>query len=1455
MRSLTRAPGRIPAAIGVIALLSVVFGASSALADAPASATAIGAVQADSEAAASDDCTILVQGAVCTFGVDGGSAHQISIAEGVERVTVVVSGGAGGLKKTRVGGMTTAAELRAIDSSRILTIEVGAKGAKGESSKVSWNDPSMSRPLIIAGGGLGAESGVDHSRVSVHESVLGEIDVDGYVTVIGGELVPYFCIDSHDARTLEVPEGVKGYYVLAAGGAGSHENNAKDTAGRGAAVSGVIDTRGEPELQYWVGCSGFNGGNGYGVPGKGVDVLDYDGLDSGNGGGATLIGLPGDDGQVTPLIAAGGGGGAGGTDLCTLEGEDCDPDGVGGNGGGVKGAKYDLNGTDGDDGDGGTGGCGACSDPVNGTHNGTTAYEFSGGGGGGGGGSGYPLFGHGGGAEWAKSGGGGGAGGSYTAQYLVEDGRIATTAAATNGFLLMVALAEPTTTLTVSKEVTGDAASGQDGAVFTMRAFCAVNEHGRLDETFSIAAGIPIVLDGVPLHGECTVTETDAAGASTPATPQTVQVGDGPASITMTNDFAAGGFGVTVHSHGHDADGNTVEGVAFDAGMFRVGVACHLDGRFVQIPNGGGLLTFRSEDTFAADGATKQVTGVPIGAECEISQLPVTDVSTSFEVNGEAQSGDTARVTVTADTQQVGVTNAFPFAPLSVSKTAAGDGVAPSGYSYGFSASCTYRGEPVTLATGGDHLLVAAGATQSFPSLFPVGSACTVTETDRGGATSVQFPDGATASIVTDGAVVSAVNTFSTDPLTATLTTSGSGAAWANATDTVDVQIACTLDGAPQPAQTVTIPATGGTASVDVTDGSECAVQSVASAGQVSTRYASSAATNWSDDPVAVTVTSAAGADLAVDLVFDAAPITVESSNSGEGAKFANIPTAATISECTFRGRAAQIGGADAVTIPFTMNGGSGEAMMVVGAECHVAQTTAGGATRVEYSPGTDDSGTIVTVGADGATASIENVFELGALSVTQTNTGDAAWAANVDTAVQVACTFNELPLRHLGVDGIATVRFDPTGALIPSAAADALSALPQGANCAAEETEPGGASSVTYSPDASAVVATDSTITVTNTFDTATYSVGVEAAGNDAASHTDDVFTFTQMCTFNGDKILAPQTDPAWSAQLELGVGETAVISGLPVGAECAVSEIGAGHATSILPASEQTFTLPSAPATPTVLAGGRVDIVFTMVFDATSLTVTQAVDGAGAETYAADAVFDDQLVCWYPGDGTGVVFPDRGVARLSAASGWSLTFNVPVGADCDVQQANAMMATSVEVPDTVVVGAEPISLTVTNSYLLGQFTVSAEAMGTDAQQAEFGFDTTCVWPGAGTALPLNSDADPAFTLKPGESWQFEALAGASCSVSETAQNDVLEVTATATGTDASTDGAVATALADVEVPAQFTFHNYLAGSLPPTGLAIGGSLIAAMLLFGTGIVLLTMRMLRRKVSDAVLE
>lgn len=1328
----------------------------------------------------------------------------------------------------------------------------GTVGCDGAATRCTKYEPGD------AGGGGGGLSYVDRSQVAEHWSMSGG-DQAGSVTLVAGEPIRYGCINSHDPRIHHIPDDVDSYTMVAVGGSGDHGNNDRYSEGRGAAVTATVDVRGWDEFQYWVGCEAEeHGGAGYGVAGHGGEAAAKDAKDGGDGGGATLVGIM-RQGYMQPVVAAGGGGGSGGNADCV---PDCGEGGHGGNGGGDNHTAVPLDGTDGAKGaiswrHPGRGGCGACvdsffsPDSMHGTSNSSV------GGGGGGGGSGFPKVGHGGGSSFDAAGGGGGAGGSYIAEYLGAEGMIGTDDGFDTGYLLLIPLTVPKTTLTVHKVLGGDGAVYGDSR-FTMQATCEHDGEQWVDLSFQIAAGTPIVLPGIPTHSTCTVTETDAGGATTPSPPQTVQVGADPAEVTMTNEFTSGGsFDVTVMSSTYDETDTDGSIASFETGNVRVAVSCELDGRHLVLPPGMGLLSFDGPTTFESAGATKTVSGVPPGALCQVEPMRIGFANMTLDVNGHVEHDLFARIRVGTEHQTVVVNESFPVAPLTIQKSVSGDGAVPDGHLYGFDATCTYRNKPVHAADGAAHLVVASGQSAKFGALFPVGGTCSVVESDRGGATSVFYPTGSIRGLTVTGSTVQVTNIFSADPLTVTATTSGFGAQWANLA--FSVEVVCTLDGIPVADQLLNFEAIGGTQTLDVDEGAQCAVGEVSAAGQTSTRFATNTATDWSESPVPVTVSADGASDLAVDLTFDAVPIIVDSGNSGPGVDFANAATVVTISDCTFNGLPVLVDGGETVDFPIGVAGGGGDVPMVRGAECRVSQTTPGGASEVRYTAtnsGTSDAtGATIVASAptsdNGATTvTVDNVFDVGALEVSTTVAGDAAWAANLGTRAEVTCTFNDIPLTQLAPDGELWLDFDATGAPIDSTGFEALEALPLGAECTAEQTADGGATAVTYAPSDRAVVAAGAKIGITNTFDAAEYTVHAELSGNDVADHQDDTFLFEQQCLFNGELLVSPPTDSAWTGHFPLEAGESVTFAGMPVGAQCDITMVDANHATGILPDREQSVTLPGAPATAavTAAAAASADVVFTAVFDVTPVTVTQTIDGEGAAAYGADQTFLDQVACYYADDGTRVTLPKQGQLSLSEASGWSVQFEVPVGADCQLSQLDANMASQRELSPTTIIGFDPVTMTATNTYLLGRFTVDAEAIGPDAEMSQFGYEIECVWPEGEipVSIPANDGAAD-FALKSGEEYEFDALLHSVCTVTQSDSDGAIETTVHATGTSASTAGLAATAKSYTDVPVMFEFRNYLPGSLPPTGLAIGGTVIVVILFLLAGAILLAIEAARR--------
>jgi Domain of unknown function (DUF5979)/Glycine rich protein len=1276
-----------------------------------------------------------------------------------------------------------------------------------------------------AGGGGGGGGSMSSTIPSATWTMMGAPG-HGSVVVIAGQPVEYRCGDTsgHEPSIHTIPSGVEQYVVVAVAGSGSRGHNYEGTEGKGAAVSAVIDVTGLTELAYWVGCSPYShSAAGYGWSGHGGDAPDFDDMDGGDGGAATMIAIPGGDDRYHPLVVAGGGGGSGGDELC-LPGSGCNDGGLGGNGGGVEGTANSDHGTNGsDDAFGinpGRGGCGACVEGPHGGH-GTAAGHDSGGGGGGG--AGYPYSGHGGGVATAAGGGGGGAGGSYLAPHRIVSGSIGTDDAVGDGFILFIALDVPKTSLTVTKSVTG-AASAYGVGPFGMHVTCVRDTDTVWEGDIQIGPGGSHTIDALPVGAACTVQEVDAGGASTPAPPTTVDLTDAPTTVVMTNEFASSSFSVTVSSSIIGEHGTANPGVAFDPPSVNFFVTCRVDGRVIKLPGAAstGFLRFGGSGTWAPGGWTQTVTGVPVGAQCGAAH--VSDATDSVvHVDGAPQQPLSIAFTTGPEPTVIEVEDEYELAPLEVSKAVDGSGIAPPDHEYGFAVSCTFHGNPVTLPVADQTITVPAGATGAFHDL-PIGATCAVVETDAGGASAVQYLPGSHVGIGSSGAAVQVTNTFSADPLTVTLANTGAGASWANSP--TQVQVACTLEGTDLPLIVLDFPQEGGSQTAPVDDGAVCAVSSVSDVGQTAVTYASTSSPTPAAAPVPVTV--AAGAGLRVENVFDVASIEVTSANSGDGAAYANVPTAATVT-CLFNGQSA----GPSVELPFGEHGGTGTVpSMVVGAVCEVVQSVTGGATSVEWtvenSGAPDAAGASVTVTAPGSTVAIDNVFDLAGLDVTTAITGDAAWAANTGFTVAVTCTFNGLPLGTIGPDGVATLGFDASGAAIPSHGFDALAELPVGASCTADETERGGATEVGYVPGATVSAELGSSIQVVNRFDATSLGIAATVSGNDAANHALDSFYYDQSCTFNGALLTAVQTTPAWTGAPVVTAGQSVTFAGLPVGAECTVTEVGSNHATEVS-ASTQTATLAAAPTT----------LSFDNTFDVGPLTLTQVVDGPGAATYADGQTFVLDAECTY-GDGTGsrAPLPFDGLFELSETASWSTTVDVPLGATCSVVEAGRFMATTIDVSGPVVIQPDSNDIVVTSTYELDTIEVVTTAVGSIDPQTAFGYVAGCMWQQS-TPIPLNEPADSTFELRSGETMLLEALMGAQCSVAEVDDAGAIRVDVTASGAAATTTGVTASAYLRSGIPADFAFVNFMPGSLPVTGSELrwfGIGLAALLLLAGAG-------------------
>src|SRR5699024_3612213 len=169
-------------------------------------------------------------------------------------------------------------------------------------------------------------------------------------------------------------------------------------------------------------------------------------------------------------------------------------------------------------------------------------------------------------------------------------------------------------TVAVSKVLEGAAADYAAGP-FTVELACTFQgEPIDLDQdaqqVLSVEDGLTGAWDGLPVGAECSLTETDAGGATaSQIVPDAVVVtpDDGEtAGFTVTNTFDAGPVEVTKVLDG--------EGAAEAVGPFTMELACSFQGAPIDL-GADAVRTLSPED-----GLTGEWTGLPLGAECVLTE-------------------------------------------------------------------------------------------------------------------------------------------------------------------------------------------------------------------------------------------------------------------------------------------------------------------------------------------------------------------------------------------------------------------------------------------------------------------------------------------------------------------------------------------------------------------------------------------------------------------------------------------------------------------------------------------------------------------------------------------------------------------------------------------------------------------------------------------------------------------
>ncbi|MCT9819016.1 DUF5979 domain-containing protein [Microbacterium sp. W1N] len=317
----------------------------------------------------------------------------------------------------------------------------------------------------------------------------------------------------------------------------------------------------------------------------------------------------------------------------------------------------------------------------------------------------------------------------------------------------------------VTKTFDGDGAQKFGTADYTLELTCVrdgidVVIPGGTERTVS-ASSATAEWNALPTGADCTLAETDAGGADptaildengdvlvpdastgytfTVVTDPTLLSADDqtqpPLGVRNTFDFAEVSVIKTVTTDAVDQAGDPVP-----FGPFEVTLSCEFNG----IP----VSALEPMTQAIADGDTVTWTELPAGAACTVTESDTAGAgSTSLTVTqgglidtsvaGTSVVLDPLPPVAAANQTTVAIDNTFPTTALTISKELAGTGAAAVSRTFPVDVVCTLTdpshpdGYPVrddTFEIGGASSLTAT------VDLLPVGTSCTVTETDAGGA-------------------------------------------------------------------------------------------------------------------------------------------------------------------------------------------------------------------------------------------------------------------------------------------------------------------------------------------------------------------------------------------------------------------------------------------------------------------------------------------------------------------------------------------------------------------------------------------------------------------------------------------------------------------------------------------------------------------------------------------------
>lgn len=1051
----------------------------------------------------------------------------------------------------------------------------------------------------------------------------------------------------------------------------------------------------------------------------------------------------------------------------------------------------------------------------------------------------------------------------------------------------------------VTKSVDNGGAEDQAGdpiaydREFTFTAQCTLLDQTVLDEEFTLSDGGTETISDLPAGAECTVTETDAAGAAgtTIVVTEDGEPGDEQAATSTTftvlpyDEGSTTALTTAAFTNVYTTGSVLVTKIIVDPGGwgtadFTVEMTCTFDGETV----------YENTATVDAENPTWQVDNLPTGAECVIRET---------ESGGANVTSDPVTVVVGVDTDDpvaADITNTFTIGSLSVTKAL--DGAPASELEpatsdeYTVSLSCTrvVNGEPVAVAPipGGAERTIAAGETITYTGL-PTGAECTVTEPGTGFATGdVQIsPD---QPVVIGGpdddpVEVTVTNVFENGSLS--IVKAIDAPEDFPVPDSFTATVTCTWHGADVPLAdggVVTI-AGDGTPTVvdDVPVGSVCQIAEDDFGQTGATVSPSRIVVDGAGDPIAVTVTN----------TYEWASLQVHKRVITESDV---IPSQYEFhAVCTFQGETV-------LDETFTLDADETETITGIPArsECTVTETDARGAdatiTQADVPGANGDLAPQITQStrtvvipelppdstADIATVTYINLYGSTQIVLTKEFAGAGAdqFGRDQTFTIDYACTFEGETIASGSVDLNAANDFT-------SPVRDVV----VGAECTATEPDLQGADAVVITPNDGEDLTTGTvvvprgggivTVTATNWYLTGSLEVTKTFAGDGAELYGTDDYTLDLSCVRDGETVLIPDG----GERVVNAASPTALWTALPTGAECTLTEpdTGGANGTAIVDqdgtvvaadGEGYTFTVATDPTILTTDDQPQPGLSVQNTFNLAQVSVTKTV----AETTALDidgnpveyGPFEVELACTWNGETVIAAEP----MTQTIADGETITWTqLPEGAACTITETDTMdaLATTVQITQAGATGdvtagtvaeLDPLpnvdaddqtSVAFVNEYGDPPITVTKVVDGTaaaDFSGRSFAFAVRCVLIDASHPAPGLLLRDATYEIGgPVGPLVTNLPTGAECTITEVDTGGADHTTITVDGV--LLEGTTVTQVVG-EVAMEIVVTNTFDAPLPATGGTLDGLVpLLAIVLLALGLVAVVIARRRRIATE----